>query len=314
MWIGGSKMKISIVIPCYGSEKTIESVVQEVVDTIRTREYDYEIILVNDSSPDYVWNKIKGLSEKNEKIIGINFAKNFGQHSALMAGYRACSGDYVLSLDDDGQTPANEMFSLVDKLEEGYDVVYASYENKQHSGFRNMGSKANDYMCEKLLNKPKGLMVSSYFIARKYIIDEICRYKNPYCYILGLVLRTTNNIANVPVNHRARQQGHSGYTLKKLIALWMNGFTAFSIKPLRIATMAGTLCAAFGFIYTIYIIINHFCNPLTPIGWSSTVAAIMIVGGLILCVLGMIGEYLGRVYISLNDAPQYVIKEKTKKE
>lgn len=307
-------MKLSVVIPCYGSEKTIESVVREVMETITVRKIDYEIILVNDSSPDNVWEKIKKLSMNNEKITGINFAKNFGQHSALMAGYRVCSGDYILSLDDDGQTPANEMFSLLDKLEEGYDVVYASYENKQHSGFRNLGSKVNDYMCEKLLGKPKGLMVSSYFITRKYIIDEICKYKNPYCYILGLVLRTTNNIANVPVKHRARQQGHSGYTLKKLIALWMNGFTAFSIQPLRIATMIGIIFAAFGFLYTIYIVVNHFCNPLTPIGWSSIVAAIMIVGGLILCVLGMIGEYLGRVYISLNTAPQYVIKETSKKK
>ena len=202
----------------------------------------------------------------------------------------------------------------MDKLEEGYDVVYATYDNKKHSGFRNLGSKVNDFMCEKLLGKPKGLMVSSYFIARKFIIDEVCRYKNPYCYVLGLVLRTTNNIGGVPVNHRAREIGHSGYTIKKLLGLWMNGFTAFSIKPLRLATMLGVVFAMLGFFYTIYIVINHFCNPLTPIGWSSTIAAIMVVGGLILCVLGMIGEYLGRVYISINDAPQYVIKELKKKE
>lgn len=303
-------MKISVVIPCYGSEKTLEKVVDEVTTTMKQRDVDYEIILVNDCSPDNVWEVIARLAEENNKITGINFAKNFGQHSALMAGYRVCTGDLVLSMDDDGQTPADELFSLVDKVEEGYDVVYATYDNKQHSGFRNLGSKVNDFMCEKLLGKPKGLMVSSYFIAKKFIIDEICKYKNPYCYVLGLVLRTTNNIGGVPVKHRAREIGHSGYTLKKLLALWMNGFTAFSIQPLRIATMLGVVFAILGFVYTIYIVINHFCNPLTPIGWSSTIAAIMVVGGLILCVLGMIGEYLGRVYISLNDAPQYVIKEK----
>ncbi len=307
-------MKISVVIPCYGSERTIENVVNEVMTTMKQRDVDYEIILVNDSSPDNVWEVISRLAEEHDKITGINFAKNFGQHSALMAGYRACTGEFVLSLDDDGQTPADELFSLVDKLEEGYDVVYATYDNKKHSGFRNLGSKVNDFMCEKLLGKPKGLMVSSYFIARKFIIDEVCRYKNPYCYVLGLVLRTTNNIGGVPVNHRAREIGHSGYTIKKLLGLWMNGFTAFSIKPLRLATMLGVVFAMLGFFYTIYIVINHFCNPLTPIGWSSTIAAIMVVGGLILCVLGMIGEYLGRVYISINDAPQYVIKELKKKE
>lgn len=303
-------MKISVIIPCYGSEKTLEKVVEEVTMTMRQRDVDYEIILVNDCSPDNVWGVITRLAEENEKITGISFAKNFGQHSALLAGYRACTGDLILSMDDDGQTPADELFFLVDKVEEGYDVVYATYDNKQHSGFRNLGSKVNDFMCEKLLGKPKGLMVSSYFIAKKFIIDEICKYKNPYCYVLGLVLRTTNNIGSVPVKHRVREIGQSGYTLKKLLALWMNGFTAFSIQPLRIATMLGVVFAIFGFVYTVYIIINHFCNPLTPIGWSSTIAAIMVVGGLILSVLGMIGEYLGRVYISLNDAPQYVIKEK----
>lgn len=314
MFWNGGVMKLSVVIPCYGSEKTIEGVVEEVTSTVSQRNIDYEIILVNDSSPDNVWEVIVRLTEENDKITGINFSKNFGQHSALLAGYRACTGDVILSMDDDGQTPANELFSLVDKLEEGYDVVYGTYGQKKHSWFRNFGSNINNYMCEKLLGKPKGFHVTSFFVAKKYIIDEICRYKNPYSYIIGLVFRTTNNIDSVEVNHRAREVGHSGYTMKKLLNLWMNGFTAFSIKPLRIATMLGVICALLGFLYTIYIVINHFCNPLTPIGWSSTIAAIMVVGGLILCVLGMIGEYLGRVYISINDAPQYVIKETKKKE
>lgn len=303
-------MKLSVVIPCYGSEKTIEGVVEEVVSTIETRDVDYEIILVNDYSPDNVWDVIQGITEKNKKVKAICFAKNFGQHSALLAGYRACTGDYVLSMDDDGQTPADELFSLVDKLEEGYDVVYGTYGDKKHSLFRNFGTVVNNYMCEALLGKPKGFNVTSYFIARKYIIDEICKYKNSYSYIIGLVFRTTNNIGNVDVKHRAREVGRSGYTFGKLISLWMNGFTAFSVKPLRIATLLGVFFAILGFLYTIYIVINHFLNPLTPVGWSSTIAIICIVGGAILCVLGMIGEYLGRVYISLNNAPQYVVKDR----
>lgn len=304
-------MKISIVIPCYGSEMTIESVVKEVVETITKREDSYEIILVNDCSPDNVWQKIKALSKKNPNIKGLCLAQNFGQHSALMAGYRKSTGDIVVSMDDDGQTPADELYKLVDKIEKGFDVVYATYENKQHSGFRNFGSKVNDYMCEKLLGKPKGLMVTSYFAAKRFVIDEICRYHNPYTYVIGLVFRTTKNIGVVPVMHRARTQGNSGYTLAKLLGLWMNGFTAFSVKPLRIATMSGVVFAIVGFAYVIYILINKLTNPTVPLGWSSTIAAVMIVGGIILCMLGMIGEYLGRMYISINDAPQYVIKEQT---
>lgn len=307
-------MKISIVIPCYGSEDTIETVVKEVVDTIGQRENEYEIILVNDYSPDNVWERIVKLSKENPKIKGICMAKNFGQHSALMAGYRASTGDIVISLDDDGQTPADELYKLVDKINEGYDVVYATYDNKRHSGFRNFGSKVNDLMCEKLLNKPKGLMVTSYFAARRFVINEICSYRNPYTYIVGLVFRTTRNIGTVPVTHRERMQGNSGYTLKSLLGLWMNGFTAFSVKPLRIATMSGVIFAVLGFIYVLYILVNKLQNPYVPIGWSSTIAAVMIVGGVILCMLGMIGEYLGRIYISINDAPQYVIKERTDEE
>lgn len=304
-------MKLSIVIPCYGSEHTIESVVEEVEQTITKRNVEHEIILVNDCSPDHVWDKIMQLSQKYKSVVGISFAKNFGQHAALMAGYRESSGDIVVSMDDDGQTPADELYKLVDQIESGYDVVYAVYENKKHSVFRNLGSRLNDFMCNVLLGKPKGLMITSYFAARKFVIEEICRYKNSYPYVIGLVLRSTKNIGTVPVKHRARMEGRSGYTFGKLLSLWLNGFTAFSVKPLRFATMMGILIASLGFLYIIYIIVNKIMNPNVLLGWSSTMAAIFLIGGLVLFTLGISGEYLGRIYISINDAPQYVIKKKT---
>lgn len=303
--------KISFVIPCYNSSKTIESVVNEIVTTVTKRDDEYEIILVNDCSTDDVWNVIKKLRKDNRRIKGICFAKNFGQHSALMAGYNKASGDIVVSLDDDGQTPADEVYSLIDKLNEGYDVVYASYDHKQHSSARNLGTKLNNMMCEKLLGKPKGLTITSYFVAKRFVIDEIKKYSNSYAYVPGLVLRTTNSIASVPVNHRAREEGKSGYSFTKLIALWMNGFTAFSVKPLRISTFIGMMTAVIGFIYCIFILVNKIINPKVPIGWTSTIGVMLLIGGMILFVLGMIGEYLGRAYISLNNSPQYVIKEET---
>ena len=226
-----------------------------------------------------------------------------------MAGYRHTEGDVIISLDDDGQTPANEFPSLIQKLEEGYDVVYASYDHKMHNKFRNLGSMVNEYMCEKLLGKPKGLMVTSYFAAKRFIIEEVCRYQNSYTYLIGLIFRATQNIATVPVRHRERTIGKSGYTFRKLLALWLNGFTAFSIVPLRLATFSGVLLAVFGFFYVIFILINKILNPAVPTGWSSTIAAVSIIGGFILCNLGMIGEYLGRIYISLNNSPQYVIRD-----
>lgn len=315
IWLNGGKKgndmkKISFIIPCYCSEKTIETVCDEIEKLfINLEEYDYEIILVNDFSPDKTFHKIRKLCSENSKIIGLNLAKNFGQHSALMAGFHYTSGEIIVCLDDDGQTPPDEAFKLINKIEEGYDVVYAKYLDKKHSGFRNWGSKINTKMTEYLLEKPKELYLSSYFAARKFVVDQMLKYDNSYPYVIGLVLRTTRNITNVVITHKERQQGMSGYTLKKLISLWVNGFTAFSVKPLRIATIIGLICSIVGVICTIWTIINKFVNSQVPMGWSSTMAVILVIGGLILFVLGIIGEYIGRIYICLNHSPQYVVRD-----
>lgn len=306
------KKLLSFVIPCYRSENTVNLVVDEIKETVATREdFDYEIILVNDCSPDNVWNTICSIVEKDKKITGINLSKNFGQHSALLAGYHYCTGDYVISLDDDGQTPANEVFKLVDKLEEGFDLVYASYGEVQQNLIRRMGSKfakiMSDYMFDIKGDKNQG---SSYYIARKFVIDEMIKYENPYPYMGGLILRVTRNIGFVFVNHRERIEGRSGYSFKGLINLWLNGFTAFSVKPLRLGSYVGFLFAVLGFLYAIITIIRKlFITPEMNAGWSSTISAILMVGGVIMIMLGLIGEYVGRIYICINDSPQYVIKE-----
>lgn len=303
--------KISFVIPCYRSEKTLPRVVTEIQDKMKElTEYEYEITLVNDCSPDRTIDTIRRLCQENANIKGIDFARNFGQHSALMAGLRHSDGDYVVCLDDDGQTPADEVDKLIGKLEEGYDAVYAKYEHKQHSSFRNFGSRINELMTRLMLGKPKELFVSSYFAVKRFVVEDMIRYENSYPYVIGLVLRSTGNIVNVPVNHREREEGTSGYTLKKLFGLWFNGFTAFSVKPLRIATALGGCSAAAGFIYGVYTIIKRLINPDVPMGFSSTMAAIVFFGGMIMLMLGLIGEYIGRIYISLNNSPQYVIREK----
>ncbi|MCR4687287.1 MAG: glycosyltransferase family 2 protein [Lachnospiraceae bacterium] len=302
---------ISFVIPCYRSEQTIGNVVAE-INTVMTEvvKKTYEIILVNDSSPDNTFETIRSLADSSDNIIGINLAKNFGQHAALMAGMRASRGDIVVCLDDDGQTPANEVYKLLDKLAEGYDVCYASYGHKQHNGFRNFGSKVNELMTRIMLGKPKELYISSYFAAKRFVVDDMLRYEQPYAYVIGLVLRATRNIANVPVDHRAREIGNSGYTLKKLLGLWFNGFTAFSIKPLRIATFIGALTACTGFLYGLYTIIKKLIlMDSVQAGYSATMSVLVFVGGMIMLMLGMIGEYVGRMYICMNNSPQYVIKE-----
>jgi len=304
--------KISFVIPCYKSAQTITGVVEEIEGAMKSLpEYTFEIILVNDFPMDDTFSVIEKLARERTNLMGINMARNFGQHSALMAGFQYCTGDIVVCLDDDGQTPADEVGKLLGKIKEGYDVVYAKYEHKKHSLFRNFGSHVNELMARFLLGKPKSLWVSSYFAARGFVVKEMARYKNPYPYVIGLVLRTTNNVTNVMVNHRERTVGTSGYTFGKLLGLWLNGFTAFSIKPLRIATACGCFCACAGFIYGLYTIIKKMVNPAVPLGWSSMMAMLVFIGGMLMLMLGLIGEYIGRIYISLNDAPQFVVKETT---
>ncbi|MBD5470226.1 MAG: glycosyltransferase family 2 protein [Lachnospiraceae bacterium] len=304
--------KISFVIPCYRSEHTIEAVVAEIMDTMKgLAAYEYDIMLVNDCSPDHTYEVIKRICEKNNNITGISLAKNFGQHAALMAGLRKSDGDIVVCLDDDGQTPANEVGGLLDAIERGSDVVYASYDSKKHSAFRNFGSHINNIMTRIMLGKPKDLQVTSYFAAKRFVVDSMLAYEHSYPYVIGLVLRATKNITNVPVHHRSRAVGDSGYTMRKLLSLWFNGFTAFSILPLRIATATGVFFAVAGFIYGVYTIIKKFVNPAVPMGFSSLMAAVVFIGGMLMIMLGLIGEYIGRIYISINKSPQYVIREET---
>lgn len=304
--------KISFVIPCYRSEYTIEAVVAEIMDTMKElTAYEYDIVLVNDCSPDRTYEVIKTICEKYNNVAGISLAKNFGQHAALMAGLRKSDGDIVVCLDDDGQTPANEVGGLIDAIEQGSDVVYASYDSKKHSAFRNFGSHINNIMTRIMLGKPKDLQVTSYFAAKRFVVDSMLAYEHSYPYVIGLVLRATKNITNVPVHHRSRAVGDSGYTMRKLLSLWFNGFTAFSILPLRIATATGVFFAMAGFIYGVYTIIKKFVNPAVPMGFSSLMAAVVFIGGMLMIMLGLIGEYIGRIYISINKSPQYVIREET---
>ena len=307
------KTLVSFIIPCYRSENTLPAVIDEIKDSMaKLSEYDFEVVMINDCSPDDTFSVIKKICSENENMRGIDFARNFGQHSALMAGFREAKGDIIICLDDDGQTPANEAHKLLKAIEDGADVAYARYAHKKHSLFRNFGSRLNDVMTRIMLGKPKDLYVSSYFAARRFVIEDMCNYTYAFPYVIGLVLRTTRNIVNVDVEHRNREIGESGYTFTKLLSLWFNGFTAFSIKPLRIATFSGVMLAAFGFIYGIYTIIKKiFIRPDDLlVGFSALMSAMVFIGGMILIMMGLIGEYMGRMYVSMNNSPQYVIREK----
>lgn len=305
--------KISFVIPCYRSENTIKKVVTEIESVVikDLYDYDYEIVLVDDHSPDGVWSVIKQLAKDNCKIKGCTFSKNYGQHSALLAGYSYCEGDYVVSLDDDGQTPIDEVKKLVDELEQGYDVVYAYYGEIKQRFYRKFGTWMSNKMSEIMLGSPKGLKGSSFYIARKYIIDEMINYKNPFPYLGGLVLRITKNVSCVETKHRPRLEGSSGYTLKKLLALWVSGFTAFSTKPVLLFWIIGMLFSFIGFALFIAMLVILIMGGKHFLALVFSIFSVgLFVGGIITLLLALLSEYISRTYICINNAPQYVIKEK----
>lgn len=305
--------KLSVVIPVYNSEKTIEEVVSRINAAVKTfgKIEKYEIILVNDGSVDNSYAVCKKMSENAKYIKFIQLAKNFGQLRAIMAGFSIATGEYIVCLDDDLQNPPEEISKLIYTLEDGnYDIVFSKYEEKKHSKFRNFGSYLSDLMATKLMDKPKDLYVSSFFIMRRFIVDEIIKYDNPYPYFTGLFFRTTKNVGTVLVKHNLRKVGSSGYTLKKLVGLMVNGFTNFSVKPLRLSTILGLILSGLSFIFAIGIVIRKLMTPSVSVGWTSIMVAIIFFGGIQLLSIGLLGEYIGRIYMCINKTPQYVIREK----
>ena len=309
------KNLISFVIPCYRSEKTISIVIEEIIETMQSMQneapFDYEIIAVNDCSPDNVYEVLKTQAGKNKKIKIINFAKNMGKHAAVIAGYAVAKGEYVVDLDDDFQSPVYELEKLLKPvMNDECDYATAKYPVKKQSAFKNFGSDINLLMSRIMLNKPKNLRFENFSVMKSFVCKEIVNYKNPYPYLEGLVLRVTTRIFTVEMEERDRGDSNtSGFTLKKSVSLLTNGLTAFSVKPLRMASILGFIFAFFGFFFSIYLVINKLIHPEVLAGYSSLLSVNLLTGGIIMILLGLIGEYLGRIYICINASPQYVVKE-----
>lgn len=304
-------MLYSVIIPCYKSDQTIEHVVNMTrEEMVRLGRENVEFVLVNDCSPDggKTIVKLREMAEKHQDVKVIDLAKNSGQHNALMAALRHADGDVIIGMDDDGQTHPSQLGKLFDALDEGYDLVYGYYPDKKHSWFRNLGSRFNDLTVNVMIKKPKDVRTSSYFLVRKFVRDYSIQYKGSYTYLLGLFMRCTQNITSVPIQHFEREAGESGYTLKQLIRLW-SSIIGFSVIPLRVASVAGFFFAGVGILAAIAVVIMKLVTPDMSVGWPSLMCAISFFFGLNFMFLGMIGEYLGRMFLGMNREPQYVIKE-----
>jgi undecaprenyl-phosphate 4-deoxy-4-formamido-L-arabinose transferase len=300
--------RLSIVIPVYRGAATVGPLVAKLIESL-DRQYELEIVLVNDGSPDNSAEVCRHLALTLHQVKFLNLSRNFSEHNAVMAGLNYCTGDWAVIMDDDFQNPPSEVTKLVDELRQGYDVVFSYYEEKKHHWFRNLGSQFNNAVASVMLQKPRDLYLSSFKAVSRFVIDELIKYDGPYPYIDGLILRFTRNYSRVLVAHDPRQEGKSGYTLAKLVALWLNMFTNFSILPLRFASVAGFVLALFGLGMAAVAVVERLVFDDVPSGWTSTIVSLFIVSGMQLFALGMIGEYLGRLFLKDNGRPQFVVRE-----
>jgi undecaprenyl-phosphate 4-deoxy-4-formamido-L-arabinose transferase len=302
-------MMLTIVIPVYNGAGTIGPLVDRLTAVLNT--HALQIALVNDGSPDNSDEVCRYLCQRFPAMITyVKLAKNFGEHNAVMAGLRHARGDYVVIMDDDFQNPPEEVTRLIDHAcTNDYDVVYTFYPRKHHHWFRNLGSRFNDWVATFMLNKPRDLYLSSFKCLSRFAVDEIIKYTGPYPYLDGLALRCTRNIATIEVRHEPRREGQSSYTLRKLVRLWLNMFVNFSVMPLRVSTLMGLLFSGVGFVMGLWVIVEKILDPTIQAGWSSVIVAIFVFSGVQLMMLGLVGEYLGRLFLSSNQTPQYVIRE-----
>lgn len=298
---------LSIVIPVYNSENCIEKLVLCLKTALKT--LTHEIILVNDCSPDNSWNQILIAAKKNKNICGINLRKNSGQDNAIMAGLSFAKGKFIVIMDDDLQHSPSDIPRLLKTIEEGYDVCYANFEDKKQAFWKNLGSWFNGKIAEYVIAKPRGIYLSPFKIIRREVVESILSYNGIYPYVDGLIFQVTANITQIPAKHNTRFSGRGNYNLIRSIRVFLKLLTGFSIQPLRISSYIGFIAAVGGFLFGLYRIWCYFFQEENVAGWTSLIVLILFLGGLILMSLGLIGEYIGRIFLSINRKPSYVIKE-----
>ena len=302
-------MKVAIIIPCYNSEGTIYEVVKETTQYMKKmKETEVHIVLVNDFSKDNTFGIIRKIVEDFDNVIGVDLAKNAGQHNALLAGMRQVEADYYIGMDDDMQTHPSQIYILFEKLFEGYDVVYGTYEHKKASNFRKLGSWFNNYTVAKMLGKPKEMKISSFWLIRRFVRDYVVNYNSKFTNLQGLFLRSSAKVTNVKIKHFERKVGVSNYTIKKLLVLWSSVLN-YSIILLRAPLVLGGILVGISGIHIIVLIIMYLFKY--NINYSIAILVFLLesIGGCILFFEGLLGEYIGRMFLVETRDPQSVIRE-----
>ena len=303
------KVEISIVVPVYNASLNLKNLVEDLLLALKNNFTTYELILVNDKSLDDSWNIITDLCKSYSWIKAIELRKNVGQHNSILAGLKYADGNYIITMDDDCQHPSKYIVDLYAEINKGYDVCYANWTIKKHNFLRKLMSKFNNYVATLLFNKPLDLYLSPFRCITCQVKDEIIKNKSPSVYLDGLILSITRNISKISVTHNERKFGSSNYSFFKLLNLWMQMITGFSIVPLRFASILGFFFSAAGFMMALWLIFFKSITSETPIGWTSLLVIVLFLGGIQLIALGVIGEYLGRTYLAANNYPQFSIRK-----
>lgn len=303
-------MFYSIVIPVYNSESIIEKTIEKIRSELSKYSVNYEVILVNDGSPDNSWKIIKRLAKNAPNIKAINLVKNYGQHNAVLCGFANAKGDYVITMDDDLQNPPSEIIHLINKTkEDDYDLVFGQFKEKKHASYRRLGSKLIGYLNYKIFNKPRDIVLTNFRIIRKDVIERVLLHKTAYPYIPGLVLMYSSSIANVLVAHHSRAEGRSNYTIKKIFSLVSRLLINYSSYPLRVMSSIGLVVSGLSFLVAVFYLLYAFFVGSNVQGWTTLVVLTSFLGGFIIALLGIIGEYLSRILDQLSSEYSYFIKE-----
>lgn len=303
-------MIFSIVIPVYNSEKIVEETVEQTLTVADQFGFDFEILLINDSSPDNSWNVIHRLAKKYDDVTSINLLKNYGQHTAVLAGFKYAKGDYIVTMDDDMQNPPQEIVHLINKIvETDCDLVLGKFKQKKHSLYRRFGSKIIGYLNNKIFDKPEDITISNFRIARRDLVERVLDHKTVYPYITGLLLKYSSSVSNVEVEHCDRLEGKSNYTTSKIISLVGRLLINYSSYPLRLVSSIGLAVSLLSFLIGTYYLMNGLIRGSTVPGWTTLIVLISFLSGFIIALLGLIGEYLSRILDQLSSRAGFLVKE-----
>ncbi len=301
-------MGLSIVIPVYRGAATIGTLVRAL--SALTPAGGLEIVLVNDGSPDNSAEVCAALVKAaTVPMVFVEHGRNYGEHNAVMTGLRYARGSYVITMDDDLQNPVDEVTRMYDHARiNGWDVVYSRYAVTQQVGWRRAGSRFANRVADWLLDKPRGLYLSSFRCMSAFVVQSVTRYAGPFPYVDGLIMQTTQRIDSIEVKNLPRAVGRSNYTMKRLVRLWLNLATSFSLAPLRLAVWAGGIMAVLGAIGAVLTIVEALTSRSLPSGWASTMTVLLLLSGIQSMILGVVGEYVGRTFLSASAKPQATIR------